>query len=189
VFSDDYQLLDFDELRSYLAEHKHLPGVPSEAEIGEQGYDLHAMQCLLLEKIEEMTRYIMVLKEEVDSLKASPKPSPLVQFSYDECGNRVSRSLIIEQLPRRGQDPSKAEDLPYAIFPNPTEGMFSILTKDPKEGQRLQATLYTSNGSILGKKEIQNGQAVFDLSSQANGIYLLEIASPQGTQTWKVVKQ
>lgn len=189
VFSEDYPLMEFEELKSYLEEHKHLPGVPSETEVKQQGYDLHEMQYTLLEKIEEMTCYILALKEELDSLKANPKPLTQVQFEYDACGNRTSRFLTVEQLPRHADESDKKNNLPYDVYPNPTRGQFTIVIKEPKADYSYQATLLNSNGSIIEKRLFHGEQSVFDLSAHANGIYLLEIVSPDGVQTWKVVKQ
>ena len=58
VFEDDYQSIPISELKEYIAVYRHLPGVPSEAEVRERGYDVSGMQAVLLEKIEELTLYI-----------------------------------------------------------------------------------------------------------------------------------
>jgi hypothetical protein len=50
--------------------HKHLPGIPSAQEVEEQGdVDLGAMNALLLEKVEELTRYVIDLQNQIDELK------------------------------------------------------------------------------------------------------------------------
>ena len=189
VFSDDYPLMDLEALEEYLDEHRHLPGVPSETEVIQNGYDLHQMQCTLMEKIEEMTRYLLVLKTEIDSLKSSPKSSQQVLFTYDECGNRVSRDILVEQLPKQGEKTLSPEDLTYQIYPNPTQGQFTISLKEPEKGVQLQATLRTVAGNIIEQRIIHDSQSCFDLTSKAQGLYLLEISAPEGSQTWKIVKQ
>ena len=178
VFSNDYPLLGLDDLKGYLEEHHHLPGMPSEAQLDDEGYDLHQMQCLLMEKIEEMTRYILVLKEELDSLKEATKTNTFVQFEYDPCGNRISRQLTIERIPQQDESPNSTNDLSY-----------EVLCKDPDGHLPLQATLLSPLGVLIEKRMIRGSQTQFDLSSQANGIYFLMIDNPEGTQTWKVIKQ
>lgn len=189
VFSDTYPLMDLEELGTYLSTNRHLPGVPSESELIEEGYDLHKMQCVLMEKIEEMARYILVLKEEIDSLKTSPKPVEQVQFTYDACGNRISRSILIEQLPRQGQEQHHPENLPYSIFPNPTQGQFTVLLNNGAEDKPLQATLRTVSGKTIENRTLYGSQTCFDLSRHAQGVYLLEISDAEDSQTWKIIKQ
>ncbi len=57
VFEKDYRLMPLGELQEYLAREKHLPNVPSAAEMKEKGVNLSAFQMRLLEKIEELTLY------------------------------------------------------------------------------------------------------------------------------------
>ena len=190
VFSEDYSLRPLEELRTYLETHRHLPGVPSEEEVVRQGYDLHAMQVALLEKIEELTRYVLGLQEEIDSLKNEKDPNyKLVQFDFDKSGNRVSRNLLVQRV-ETPHEPGRQQLKPLAdLFPNPTSGQFTLLRRDTGETAPLHALLRNENGLLLEEKEIHNPQTEFDLSGRAAGLYLLEISGPQGTECWKIVKQ
>jgi hypothetical protein len=69
VFEDDYQLTPLDEVERYINENKHLPGIPSAAEIEANGVSLGDMQAKLLEKIEELTLHLIDLKKENEALK------------------------------------------------------------------------------------------------------------------------
>lgn len=70
VFGDDYRLMSLKELELYVNTHKHLPGVPSAQEVEAKGdIDLGAMNALLLEKVEELTRYVIDLQNQIDELK------------------------------------------------------------------------------------------------------------------------
>lgn len=70
VFGEDYGLMDIRELESYVNVHKHLPGVPSAEEVERQGdIDLGEMNTLLLEKVEELTRYVIDLQKQIDEMK------------------------------------------------------------------------------------------------------------------------
>ncbi|MCC8145756.1 MAG: hypothetical protein LIO93_04800, partial [Bacteroidales bacterium] len=78
VFSEEYKLPSLSEIKSHIKEHKHLPNIPSELEVKENGIDLTEMQAKLLQKIEELTlnpiqqqEMIDELKKEVDSLKTN----------------------------------------------------------------------------------------------------------------------
>ena len=59
VFEPDYALMQFDELEKFIAREKHLPNIPSAAEIKDKGLNLSEFQLKLLEKIEELTLYTM----------------------------------------------------------------------------------------------------------------------------------
>ena len=70
VFGDDYNLMSLRELEQYVNTYKHLPNIPSAHEIETQGdVDLGTMNALLLEKVEELTRYVIDLQKQIDELK------------------------------------------------------------------------------------------------------------------------
>lgn len=72
VFSKDHQLLPIPELEKQIEKEKHLPGIPSSCELEEQGgLNVGEMQIKMMEKIEELTLYVIQLKKENDSLKSS----------------------------------------------------------------------------------------------------------------------
>ena len=56
--------------RSYVNEHKHLPGMPSAAEMDANGVSVSKMSNLLLEKVEELTLHMIKLEKENAALKA-----------------------------------------------------------------------------------------------------------------------
>ncbi|MFY0600153.1 MAG: hypothetical protein JXR03_10820 [Cyclobacteriaceae bacterium] len=67
VFENDYNLKPLDEVESFISENKHLPEVPSEAEVSESGINLGEMDAKLLQKIEELTLYMIDLNKQVKS--------------------------------------------------------------------------------------------------------------------------
>ncbi|RPD42000.1 hypothetical protein [Chitinophaga barathri] len=69
VFSAAHQRPGLLELEQYIHQHKHLPGIPTEAEVKRDGIDVVEMNAKLLEKVEELTLYIIELKKEVEALK------------------------------------------------------------------------------------------------------------------------
>lgn len=189
VFADKYELLSLYALKAYLQEHHHLPGIPSEAEVVRQGYDVHEMQAALLEKIEELTRYILILQEEIDSLKDEQGKTWNVQFDYDENGNRILRTLLFKKEPL-SNTPLEAQPVPhYDLFPNPTPGQFSLVIRDKAEKYPLHALLMTETGRVIEEHDIAGSRTDFDLSGHASGLYLLEVTGPEGTETWKVIKR
>lgn len=186
VFSEEYKLLDLGELRQYLNDNKHLPGVPSEKEILGNGYDIGEMQSIMMEKIEEMTRYILYLQDEINQLKTNHDS---VVFSYDENGNRISRGLLFKRITEPHQKPESTQALSCDLFPNPTPGQFSIIIKEHDIKKTLHATLANLSGAVIEEKDITSNQASFDLSKQPDGIFILEIVSPNEHQAWKIIKR
>lgn len=64
VFENDYELPTLEEVESFITENKHLPEIPSEAEVAENGINLGEMDAKLLQKIEELTLYVIELNKQ-----------------------------------------------------------------------------------------------------------------------------
>ncbi|MET1260676.1 Ig-like domain-containing protein [Flagellimonas sp. DF-77] len=69
VFEADYELRTLAELAAYIETHGHLPNIPSADEVAANGVKLGDMNRLLLEKIEELTLYILQQQKEIELLK------------------------------------------------------------------------------------------------------------------------
>lgn len=76
VFADDYQLRPLSEVKTFIQENKHLPEIQSAQEMQESGVSVSELQTKLLQKIEELTLYlieqeqtILELRQEVEQLK------------------------------------------------------------------------------------------------------------------------
>ena len=61
--------------------------------------------------------------------------------------------------------------------------------KDTGENVRLHAKITNQAGAILEEREITGPRCVFDLSGQADGMYLLETDGAEGNQSWKIIKR
>jgi len=73
VFDGSYKLRSLDEVEKYIKANKHLPDVPSEAEVKANGVSIGDMQSKLLQKIEELTLYVIELKKENQDLQKRVK--------------------------------------------------------------------------------------------------------------------
>ena len=69
VFNKDYKLRKLEEVESFIDENNHLPDIPSEKEVLENGIPLGEMDAKLLQKIEELTLYMIEMNKEVKVLK------------------------------------------------------------------------------------------------------------------------
>lgn len=70
VFKPNYFLIPLSELELKISELGHLPGMPSEAEVLENGVSINEMQVKMLEKIEELTLYMIELQKQNEKLQA-----------------------------------------------------------------------------------------------------------------------
>ncbi len=70
VFKEGYILRPLSEVETFIKENKHLPGIPSEEEVQKEGINVGEMNTLLLEKIEELTLYMIDLKKENEEIKS-----------------------------------------------------------------------------------------------------------------------
>ncbi len=69
VFRPTYELRSLSEVETYIEQNGHLPDVPSEAEVLEEGINVAEMNALLLQKIEELTLYNIELEKRLKALE------------------------------------------------------------------------------------------------------------------------
>ena len=67
VFSDDYHLMPLRDLEQYVRDNRHLPDLPTDSEIKENGFDVALMEGILLKKIEELTLYTLELQRQLQT--------------------------------------------------------------------------------------------------------------------------
>jgi len=80
VFAGNYPLQSLSEVEHFIHAEKHLPGVPSEEKVLQEGIDLAEMNVILLQKVEEITLYLIEqdkiirkLEKEMEELRPSKK--------------------------------------------------------------------------------------------------------------------
>lgn len=69
VFDEDYKLITINELKNFIECNNHLPNIPSEKEVLKNGIDLLDMNIMLLQKIEELTLYILDLEKRITEVE------------------------------------------------------------------------------------------------------------------------
>jgi len=68
VFADDYKISSISELDQFIKSHKHLPEIPTSSDVEANGIELGKMNALLLQKIEELTLYIIDQQRQINIL-------------------------------------------------------------------------------------------------------------------------
>ena len=61
--------MELDELKNYIAHHGHLPNIPSAEEVMTNGLDVSEINVKLLEKIEELSLYLIQMEQRIDTLE------------------------------------------------------------------------------------------------------------------------
>ena len=73
VFKKEYKLNSLETVEKHIEEKGHLPNIPSAKEVKENGINLGEMDAKLLEKIEELTLYVIQLNKDVKHLDEENK--------------------------------------------------------------------------------------------------------------------
>ena len=66
VFEPGYPMRSIAELEAYVKKHRHLPSIPSEREVTEEGVSVGEMDASLLRNVEELTLRLIALSQRVD---------------------------------------------------------------------------------------------------------------------------
>ena len=117
-----------------------------------------------------------------------------VQYSYDAAGNRTESHLV----PVRGNGKGQANDtLPrhdklahysITIYPNPTDGKFSVEITGTETLENGSITLFNMQGAIVYSNTDPDATNDIDLTQSPDGRYLLVIRLEGETSIWKVIK-
>lgn len=66
VFSQDYRMMTLFDLEAYIDKEGHLPNMPKGEIVEKEGIELGVLSAKLLEKIEELTIYIIELNKKIE---------------------------------------------------------------------------------------------------------------------------
>lgn len=69
VFEPTYRLMPLTEVEAFVKKEKHLPNVPSEKELQVEGADVMEINKILMEKVEELTLYLIQQNKDTEALK------------------------------------------------------------------------------------------------------------------------
>ena len=94
VFADEYRLMPLTEVANFIKANRHLPGIPSEKAVLENGQDVGALQVLQQQKIEELTLYAIEQEQK----------------------SATQQQLILEQKKRLEQQEMRLQKLEQALF-------------------------------------------------------------------------
>jgi YD repeat-containing protein len=124
--------------------------------------------------------------------------SQTINYTYDNAGNRTGRDTIQigGRAPLKSATMQKViKDETFAkhsikIYPNPTHGLIEIeLPEDPDNNSRILLIVSDIRGRVIINKPHDANRITLDLSSQPNGLYILNIKKGNLISQWKIIKQ
>ena len=71
VFDKNYKLIELAELEKFIIKNRHLPSIPTEKEVLKEGIALEEINKLLLQKVEELTLYLIAQNKRIKLLEDS----------------------------------------------------------------------------------------------------------------------
>jgi hypothetical protein len=124
-------------------------------------------------------------------------------YRYDNAGNRISRwggADPEDPPPPEDGDEEESAELRSAgfeqiewgsvkIYPNPTEGRFSVEVLNLSNDKKGEISLYNTSGKTIIHKKMVQGVIPFDLISYPEGIYILTIKIEDEISNWKIIKK
>ena len=73
VFDSSYELIPLTQLENYITKNKHLPNMPTANEVEEDGMDIGEVNRVLVEKVEELTLYMIAMDKRMKQLEEENK--------------------------------------------------------------------------------------------------------------------
>lgn len=95
VFKKDYNLMPLTDVKAFIEKNGHLPNVPSALDIKEEGVNLGDAAKTSMEKIEELTLYLLEINDKVENQEVVlNEQSKLLQQQNETI--RLQQELILE---------------------------------------------------------------------------------------------
>ncbi|MCL2651852.1 MAG: T9SS type A sorting domain-containing protein [Candidatus Azobacteroides sp.] len=130
--------------------------------------------------------------------------SQTVNYTYDAAGNRTARTVtVVAKAPQAPLTTNEVESVTelsnvitekdFLVYPNPTQGHFTVEINNMPHDMKGEAYLYDSNGRLIEKKSIHShhshNKLNFNISHKSAGMYILNIRLNENTFTWKIIKK
>jgi hypothetical protein len=93
VFDKTYKLRSLNEVRSYITVNHHLPDVPSEKDVVDNGLNVGEMNKVLTRKIEELTLYLIQKEQE---LKRQQNEIESLKKRFDAFVNAGNKKVVVK---------------------------------------------------------------------------------------------
>lgn len=118
----------------------------------------------------------------------------VIQYTYDNAGNRTKRDVLYktDAVDRKeGTDKIVAKFIEHEIqvYPSLTKGILTIGVSNINGYANGHISIFNLSGILIKKIEPIAGNNTLDISSQPNGVYLLQIKIGDQIKTQKIIKE
>lgn len=132
---------------------------------------------------------------------AIPALSQTLTYYYDETGNRTEKVIVLQKSASISSTDSKAieekeistKDFEVLLYPNPTDGIIKVEVNsnepDEAESSQLQIEVYDLTGRVILNTPANIGLTLVNLSSHADGTYIMIMKYGERTSRWKIIKR
>jgi hypothetical protein len=138
-----------------------------------------------------MKKYIIVIILIFISSSILIKSEDKISYEYDECGNRIKRSIVPLQAPPppggRYRDSIKTSEI--SIYPNPTENILTVKITNLKKDITTKIIISDISGRPVFTMDNLVEINEINFSELTNGIYLMRIFIGSDVSDWKVLKE
>jgi Secretion system C-terminal sorting domain len=119
-----------------------------------------------------------------------------IKYTYDDSGNRIKREFICAErdtiLPgnpigSRMAKPTVAKPFDVNVYPNPSNGIFTIACSMLEKNMQLQVINYA--GQTVYTQSLIQIKTDIDISNMASGLYTFIIKSNLNVESRRVVKE
>lgn len=132
-------------------------------------------------------------------LSVSAFADHVVQFTYDQAGNRTGRAIVLPAASSalRNVVPTDSTtaiftdtfaEMALNVYPNPTHGQLKIELEGLPEEDTYSFTIVNMSGDVI----VQNDKAVnpseADLSMFSAGVYILKLFYKENMKDYKIIK-
>lgn len=91
VFDEKYELPPLEQLAAFVKANKHLPNIPSAADVTKYGYSVHKLNRGLLKNIEELALYSIGQDKKIKELEASMAAQKAMLTQYEHLAAEVEK--------------------------------------------------------------------------------------------------
>lgn len=119
-----------------------------------------------------------------------------ISYAYDQAGNRVSRTIVLESSQAARQQPIDTLELKDAfgfgelrLYPNPTIGQIHVLIPHSEAAQSGYIQIYDIKGQLLLKQDAVLGDNAVNMSEFIPGWYVLRLTQGESSTEFKIIKK
>lgn len=117
-----------------------------------------------------------------------------IGFGYDAAGNRIKREIIMSQARCQSKEQvafysDMLNDRWVNILPNSTNGTLRVKVLNGDDSMSGKVVVFSLSGAKVASCPIIDNVAYVDISSSANGIYILRVYIGDSSTSWKIIKK